>query len=73
MRAPPRSLCYSRAMDQKEWPEFMTVADVAGIMKVSKMTVYRLVSSGVLAGQRVGPRTIRVSADTLRAYLEPRP
>lgn len=58
-------------MNQEEWPEFMTVADVAGILKVSKMTVYRLVNTGALASRHVGPRTIRVSADDLHAYLEP--
>ena len=47
----------------------MTVADVAGILKVSKMTVYRLIQTGALAGQHVGPRTIRVSAEALRSYL----
>jgi len=59
-------------MDEQAWPEFMTVAEVAGILRVSKMTVYRLVGSGELAGRHVGPRTIRVTADELRDYLERR-
>jgi excisionase family DNA binding protein len=33
---------------------FLTVAEVAAIMRVSKMTVYRLVHSGELEAIRVG-------------------
>jgi excisionase family DNA binding protein len=38
---------------------FLTVAEVAAIMRLSKMTVYRLVHSGELAAVRVG-RSFRV-------------
>jgi excisionase family DNA binding protein len=38
---------------------FMTVAEVAGRMRVSKMTVYRLVHSGELPAVRFG-RSFRV-------------
>ncbi|MBQ3359750.1 MAG: helix-turn-helix domain-containing protein [Microbacterium sp.] len=38
---------------------FLTVAEVAGIMRVSKMTVYRLVHSGDLPAIRFG-RSYRV-------------
>ena len=38
---------------------FLTVAEVAAIMRVSKMTVYRLVHSGELEAIRVG-RSFRV-------------
>jgi len=38
---------------------FLTVAEVASIMRVSKMTVYRLVHGGELPAVRVG-RTFRV-------------
>ena len=38
---------------------FLTVAEVATIMRVSKMTVYRLVHSGELEAIRVG-RSFRV-------------
>ena len=34
--------------------KFLTVAEVASIMRVSKMTVYRLVHSGELEAIRVG-------------------
>ena len=33
---------------------FLTVAEVAAIMRVSKMTVYRMVHSGTLPAIRVG-------------------
>jgi excisionase family DNA binding protein len=47
---------------------FLTVAEVASIMRVSKMTVYRLVHGGELAAVRVG-RSFRVPAPAVRAYL----
>ncbi len=48
---------------------FMTVAEVAAIMRVSKMTVYRLVHSGELPAVRVG-RSFRVPEDAVDAYLK---
>jgi excisionase family DNA binding protein len=51
-----------------EWPEFVTVAEVAQIMRVSKMTVYRLVHSGELDTTRVG-RSFRIHADSVRRML----
>ena len=47
---------------------FLTVAEVAGVMRVSKMTVYRLVHSGELPAVRVG-RSFRVPEDAVNAYL----
>ena len=41
--------------------KFLTVAEVAAVMRVSKMTVYRLVHSGELASVRVG-RSFRAPA-----------
>ena len=41
--------------------QFLTVAEVAAMMRVSKMTVYRLVHGGELPAARVG-RSFRVSA-----------
>ena len=46
----------------------MTVAEVAAIMRVSKMTVYRLVHAGELPAVRVG-RSFRVPEDAVHAYL----
>jgi|SRR5579883_726181 excisionase family DNA binding protein len=47
---------------------FLTVAEVAGLMRVSKMTVYRMVHSGELTAVRVG-RSFRVPAKAVREYL----
>jgi excisionase family DNA binding protein len=47
---------------------FLTVAEVASIMRVSKMTVYRLVHAGDLPAVRVG-RSFRVPEDEVHRYL----
>jgi excisionase family DNA binding protein len=49
--------------------KFLTVAEVASIMRVSKMTVYRLVHSGELEAIRVG-RSFRVPEQAVHHYLE---
>ena len=48
---------------------FLTVAEVASIMRVSKMTVYRLVHGGELPAVRVG-RSFRVPEDAVHTYLQ---
>ena len=48
--------------------KFLTVAEVASVMRVSKMTVYRLVHSGELPAVRVG-RSFRVSEEDVNEYL----
>jgi excisionase family DNA binding protein len=52
-----------------EQVQFLTVAEVAKVMRVSKMTVYRLVHSGELPAARVG-RSFRVAERDVHAYLE---
>jgi len=47
---------------------FLTVQEVAAVMRVSKMTVYRLVHSGELASVRVG-RSFRVPERAVHDYL----
>jgi excisionase family DNA binding protein len=47
---------------------FLTVAEVAALMRVSKMTVYRLVHSGELTAARVG-RSYRVPEKAVHDYL----
>ncbi|MQA78400.1 MAG: helix-turn-helix domain-containing protein [Streptosporangiales bacterium] len=49
---------------------FLTVAEVATVMRVSKMTVYRLVHSGDLPAVRVG-RSYRVPEQVVYDYLRP--
>lgn len=48
---------------------FLTVAEVAGLMRVSKMTVYRLVHAGDIAAVRVG-RSFRVPDTAVHNYLK---
>jgi excisionase family DNA binding protein len=47
---------------------FLTVAEVATRMRVSKMTVYRLVHSGTLPAVRFG-RTFRVPATAVDEHI----
>ena len=48
--------------------KFLTVAEVAAMMRVSKMTVYRLVHNGELPAVRVG-RSFRVQEKDVDEYL----
>lgn len=47
---------------------FLTVAEVAGILRVSTMTVYRLIKAGNLPAVRVG-KSYRVREDDVDGYL----
>jgi excisionase family DNA binding protein len=47
---------------------FLTVAEVASVMRVSKMTVYRMVHAGELPAVRVG-RSFRVPEKAVHEYL----
>jgi excisionase family DNA binding protein len=47
---------------------FLTVAEVASVMRVSKMTVYRMVHGGDLPAVRVG-RSFRVPERAVHDYL----
>lgn len=48
---------------------FLTVAEVAALMRVSRMTVYRLVHAGTLPAVRVG-RSYRVPERAAHDYLD---
>jgi excisionase family DNA binding protein len=48
--------------------KFLTVAEVAALMRVSKMTVYRLLHSGELPGVQIG-RSFRVPEQAVHEYL----
>jgi excisionase family DNA binding protein len=48
--------------------KFLTVAEVAALMRVSKMTVYRMVHGGELTAVRVG-RSFRVPEQAVHDYL----
>jgi excisionase family DNA binding protein len=55
--------------DSQARTQFLTVAEVASLMRVSKMTVYRLVHNGELPAVRVG-RSFRVHAKAVHDMLE---
>jgi excisionase family DNA binding protein len=46
----------------------LTVAEVASIMRLSKMTVYRMVNSGALPALKVG-RSVRIPEHVVDEYL----
>jgi len=48
---------------------FLTVAEVASIVRLSKMSVYRLIHSGQLEAVQFG-RSFRVTEKALNSYLE---
>ena len=51
--------------------QFLTVGEVARHLRVSNMTVYRLVKSGQLSAVRIG-RGYRIREDDVHRYLEQR-
>jgi excisionase family DNA binding protein len=51
--------------------DLLTVAEVSTMLRVSKMTIYRMVHSGELDHVRVG-RSFRIPANAVRGILEHR-
>ena len=51
--------------------QFVTVIEVAQLMRVSKMTVYRLIRHGDLPAVRVG-RGYRIREEDVHRYLDSR-
>lgn len=49
--------------------KFLTVAEVAALMRVSKMSVYRLIHAGELEAVRFG-RSFRVPEQAVDVYLK---
>jgi excisionase family DNA binding protein len=47
---------------------YLTVSEVAAVLRVSNMTVYRLVSSGELPAVKVG-RSLRLPVEEVDRYL----
>lgn len=64
----------SEPSDRKASPprgRFLTVSEVARTLRVSNMTVYRLVRSGTLPAVQVG-RSYRLQESDVRKYLDDR-
>lgn len=55
-------------MAQAEKPQFLTVAEVAELARVSRMTVYRMVHAGDLPAIRVG-KSFRVPQAAVEEML----
>jgi excisionase family DNA binding protein len=62
-----------RSVAQRSFREarFVTVNEVAQLMRVSKMTVYRLINQGDLPAVRIG-RGYRLREDDVHRYLDSR-
>ncbi len=59
-------------MEGKDFTEpLLTVGEVAGVMRVSNMTVYRLIKSGQLPAIRVG-KNYRIRRSDIERYLRDR-
>lgn len=56
-------------MAQNQSPRFLTVAEVAELLRVSKMTVYRMVHTGELPAVRV-KRSFRVPLKAVEELSE---
>ncbi|MEX2587176.1 MAG: helix-turn-helix domain-containing protein [Actinomycetota bacterium] len=54
---------------EKSTYKFLTVREVAVLMRVSNMTVYRLIKSGSLKAVQVGNR-YRVNEEDVHQYLD---
>jgi excisionase family DNA binding protein len=52
-------------------PRFLTPAEVAEELRVSSMTVYRLIKSGELRAARIG-KSFRIREEDVDAYLADR-
>ncbi len=60
-----------RPVADQQRSRFFTVAEVAEILRVSTMTVYRLIKAGDLRAVRVG-KSYRIREDDVDGYLEAR-
>ena len=58
-------------IDIQDAGRFLTVSEVARGLRVSNMTVYRLVNSGQLDAFRVG-RSYRIREEDVRRYVDQR-
>lgn len=55
-------------MAQQQVPRFVTVAEVANVMRVSKMTVYRMIHAGDIPAVRVG-KSFRVPQQAVQQIM----
>ncbi len=55
-------------MEDSASARFLTVTEVAASLRVSNMTVYRLINAGGLPAVRIG-KSFRIRVDDLNRYL----
>ena len=52
----------------EQYEPLLTITEVANVLRVSKMTIYRLVHDGQLPSMRIG-KSLRVPVSALDSYL----
>lgn len=52
----------------EQYETLLTISEVANVLRVSKMTIYRLVHDGQLPSMRIG-KSLRVPVSALDTYL----
>ncbi|MCT9000795.1 helix-turn-helix transcriptional regulator [Microbacterium memoriense] len=52
-------------------PEWLTLRDTAERLSISEKSVRRWIADGRLKAVRIGPRLLRVDADSILAVAEP--
>ena len=57
--------------DNATTARYLTVREVAGTLRVSNMTVYRLINAGELPAVRIG-KSFRLREDDVNRYLSDR-
>jgi excisionase family DNA binding protein len=65
-----KSEAMSQQLDASQ-SRFMTAGEVASVLRVSTMTVYRLINAGELPAVRIG-RSFRLRSEDLDRYLAAR-
>lgn len=58
-----------RHAQQEEFEELLTIPEVANALKVSQVTVRRIIAKDEIATVRVGERHIRIAQSALRSYI----
>lgn len=51
--------------------EYLTPKETAGLLKVDRLTVYRMIKDGRLPAARIGKRGWRISREAVTAVLQP--
>lgn len=66
------NLCYILGMDQLHTPTLFTTSQVADILGVTRITIFRWIKEGTIAAKKVG-RNYLITHDELLKHVEKRP